>query len=314
MVRVIGALAIVMLAAPSVGAQGFTMRLSGDIIVPAGTVHDGLAMTMNGRIQVDGTLRGDAMTMNGDVAVSGTVTGSVRTFNGNVVLMPTAKVEGDVAAVNGRVDRQPGAQVGGSISEGAVFGPSTPSPVQPRPRWWERPRSWQGWDGWGPAAVARMLTTWAMVGLVVIAGVLALLIPGPIRRIAAELSASPGEAILAGLALWVVLPVAVVALILSIVGIPAVFFLPMAVGALAAIGFAGTAMLLGNRLGEALRREANPAFDTVIGAIVLAVLGLVPGLGWLALFLSITWGAGGVVLLGLRRMRRSGTPPPASPA
>ena len=37
-------------------------------------------MTMNGRIIVDGTLRGDAMTMNGDVTVAGIVTGDVRTF------------------------------------------------------------------------------------------------------------------------------------------------------------------------------------------------------------------------------------------
>src|SRR3970040_1274778 len=107
--------ALVLLAAARAAAQGFTLRFSGDIVVPPGTVHDGSAITMNGRIQVDGTLNGDAMTMNGDVAVTGTVRGSVRAFNGDITLTSTAVVEGDVWSANGRIDRQPGAQVRGRV-------------------------------------------------------------------------------------------------------------------------------------------------------------------------------------------------------
>src|SRR5574341_100202 len=107
--------ALVLLAAGPVGAQGFTMRFSGDIIVPRGTVLDGTAITMNGRVQVDGILNGDAMSRNGDVAVSGTVHGSVRAFNGDIILVSTAVVDGDIWSANGRVDRQPGAQIRGQV-------------------------------------------------------------------------------------------------------------------------------------------------------------------------------------------------------
>ncbi len=36
-------------AALPVRAQGITLRITGDIVVPSGTVHDGFVMTMNGR-------------------------------------------------------------------------------------------------------------------------------------------------------------------------------------------------------------------------------------------------------------------------
>ncbi len=84
-----------LLAAIPAGAQGFTLRMTGDVIILAGTVQDGTVMTMNARIQVDGPEQVAAMTMNGDIAVAWIVTGSVRTFSGTIELMPTARVDGD---------------------------------------------------------------------------------------------------------------------------------------------------------------------------------------------------------------------------
>ena len=46
-------------------------------------------------------------------------------------------------------------------------------------------------------------------------------------------------------------------------------------------------------------------------AAILGVLAFIPGLGWFAILLAITWGIGGVLLLILRRIR--GTAVPASP-
>src|SRR3989442_14159638 len=129
----IGSFAVILLLAQPVRAQGLTVRMSGDVVIPIGTEQDGSVVTMDGRIQVDGTLQGDAMTMNGDIAVAGTVAGSVRTFNGSILLRPTARVDGDVWAVNGRVDRQPGAQGGGRIGVGLVFTrPRAPAFLRPR--------------------------------------------------------------------------------------------------------------------------------------------------------------------------------------
>jgi cytoskeletal protein CcmA (bactofilin family) len=303
-------------------SQGFTIKMNGDVLIPSGTVHEGVAMTMNGRIQIDGTQNGDAITMNGDITVSGTITGSVRTFNGNVTLLPTARVEGDVAAVNGRVDQQSGAVVTGQVSQGSILRTEPqPQPQQPqvspqpqpepqpsRPRWWERR---DGWERRWPDSLARAAFTWATIGFIAFTALIVLLFPTHVQRIAGNLSATPGQAFLAGLAVWVALPILAVALAISIIGIPVLVLMPLAVGALAIFGFAATSLLLGDRLGDAFRRETNPVIDTVIGAVVLGVLALVPGIGWLAVFLAVTWGIGGSVLLLIPRIRRT---PPAAPA
>ncbi|MEX0766638.1 MAG: polymer-forming cytoskeletal protein [bacterium] len=311
---------IVLGLAGVVHAQGFTIKMNGDVMIPADTVHEGVAMTMNGRIQVDGTLRGDAITMNGDISVSGTVTGSVRTFNGNVTMLPTARVEGDVTAVNGRVDQQPGSVVTGQVSQGSILS-TPPQPQQPqlspqpqpppppsRPRWWERREEWR-WERRWPDSWIRAFFGWATIGFIALTALIALLFPSHLQRIANGLSSTPGQAFLAGIAVWVALPILAVALAISIIGIPALVLLPLAVGVLAIFGFAATSLLLGDRLGDAIRRETNPVVDTIIGAVILGVLGLVPGIGWLALFLAVTWGIGGFILLLVQRFRR--TPPPA---
>ncbi len=307
MPSVLVALVGVLLLAAPVGAQGLTMRLTGNVTIPAGTVHDGTVVTMNGRVQVDGTLAGDAMTIDGDIRISGTVTGSVRTFNGDVFLAPTARVDGDIWAGNGRVDRQLGSTVGGRITEGWVFGTPdarpSPAPTVPEPR--------AGVGQWMSRAFFQVLAAWVLIGFIVLAAAVTALFPRQIQRVATELSDAPGQALLAGVLLWVLLPPMAMALVVSIVGIPALAFVPLGLSLLGLVGFAASAMLLGNRITKAFRWHIGPVPDTIAGAAVLAVLVLVPGLGWLAVFAALTWGIGGVLLLVFRR-KAPATVPPAS--
>ncbi|MGH2399244.1 MAG: hypothetical protein ACRDFA_04070 [bacterium] len=328
---VIATVILLGLLASGVGAQGFTVRVSGDIVVPRDTVHDGSALAMNGQIRVEGTLRGDAMAMNGDVVVNGTVTGSVRTFNGNIVLGPTAVVEGDVFSANGRIDRAPGSRVRGQVQGPVIVPPPSvpvptpdptpapapgpaPEPIPPiapdrappqirSPPW---PDSSWWWSG-----LMRAVAAWTMVGFIILAGVLAAVVPVPIRRIADILHQSPGESLLAGVALWLALPPLAVALALSIVGIPIVAFLPLIVMLVGLAGFSGLSQLIGGRVLSGFQRQHNTLLEAVVGAALLGVLVLIPGVGWLAIMLAFTWGIGAVVLLLLRRVRRPTTPAPA---
>jgi len=300
-VRTFMSAVIVLLAAVPAAAQGFTVRFSGDIVIPRDTVHEGSAITMNGRIQVDGTLRGDAMTMNGDITVSGTVTGDVRAFNGNILLAPTAAVGGDVWSANGRVDREPGAQVRGRVQPPGFPG-SPGRPPMSRGNWdWGR-----DWWGWWPGMM-RTMATFTFVTFVVLAALVAALFPTQTRRIADALHRSPGEAILAGVLLWMLLPPLAVLLAVSIVGIPLVVFLPFAVMLLSIAGFAGASQLLGDRILGGFQQQHATALEALVGAALLGVLVFIPGLGWVTIFLAVTWGIGAVLLLVFRRTR--GAPP-----
>ncbi len=312
---------VVLLLADGAAAQGFTLRFSGDIVISRDTIHQGTAMTMNGRIVVEGTLRGNAMTMNGDVSVSGTVTGDVRTFNGNISLASTAVVDGDVWSANGRVVRAPGAQVRGRISPEAtpppppvptppLFTPPPqvppPPPLSPVPPLVPAPPSgpWDGMIGspWW-SRVMRAAATTTLIGFVVLAALVTAVFPRQIRRVATALSESPGEALLAGVAVWILLPPLAVVLALSLVGIPVVVMLPFLVMLLGLAGIAGVAMLIGERLIGAFQQDRTDTLDAVVGAALLGVLAFLPGLGWLAILLAVTWGLGAVVLLLFRRAR-----------
>jgi len=299
--RLIAATALVVLIAPAADAQGFTMRVSGDIVVPRGTVQEGSAIVMNGRIQVDGTLRGDALAMNGDVTVSGTVTGSVRTFNGDIVLASTAVVGGDVWSASGRVDRAPGAQVRGRV-QGALLPPPAVPPAPARPRLWGR-----RWTVWWPGTM-RAVATWTLLSFVVLAAVLAAVFPAQIRRVAEVLHRSPGEALLAGVGLWLLLPPLAMVLALSIVGLPVVAFLPFAVLVIGLVGFAGASQLIGDRVLGGSPLQRSDALAAVVGAVLLGVLAFIPGLGWLGIAVAFTWGIGGVLVAIWRGLRAAASP------
>lgn len=304
------AVVVVLLLAEGAAAQ-FTMQFSGDIIIPRDTVHQGTAVTMNGRVIVEGTLRGDAMTMNGDVIAAGTVTGDVRTFNGNITLTSSALVGGDVWTANGRVARAPGAQVRGRISAEATpppppqvpappqdpaappvmpAPPVTPPQAAPVPPLMPAPpsRPWEGtWYPWW-SRVMRAVATMTLIGFVVLAALVTAVFPQRIRRVASALSASPGEALLAGIAIWILLPPLSVVLALSIVGIPVVVMLPFIVAIVGLVGVAGVAMLVGERVIGAFQRERSDTLDAVVGAALLGVLAFLPGIGWFAILVAVT--------------------------
>lgn len=275
---------IIASAAPA-AAWGATVRLAGDIVVPAGGVHEGPAAAVSGNIRVVGTLRGDALALDGDVEVWGRVTGSVGVVHGRVVLRPLARVDGDVRVVSGWVERFPGAQVGGRVIAGRLR--SVPL---------RRPGS-----GTFSGFVLRAAALWAMAGLTALVAAVAALFPGPVSRIARTLSASPGASFLAGVLLWVLLPPLGLVLLVSLVGIPLLALLPFALSLLALTGLAGAALLVGSRLAEAFRWRPRPAGSALVGAAVLAALFLLPGPGRLAFVAALTWGMGAVIVHTLRR-------------
>ncbi|MDQ7820546.1 MAG: polymer-forming cytoskeletal protein [Armatimonadota bacterium] len=281
--RAVGALGVaagIIASATSAAAWGATVRLAGDIVVPAGVVHEGSAVAVRGHVRVEGVLRGDAVAVDGDVEVWGRVTGSVQVVQGRVVLGPLARVDGDVRVVFGAVEWFPGARVGGRVLTGLLWS------VPPR-----RPGS-----GTLAAFVVRAAALWAMAGVTALVAAVAALFPGPVSRIARTLSRSPGASLLAGVLLWVLLPPLGLVLLVSLVGIPLLALLPFALSLLALAGLAGTALLVGSRLAEAFRWRPGPAGSTLVGAAILAALFLLSGPGRLAFLVALTWGMGAVLV------------------
>jgi hypothetical protein len=310
------ALAATALLAPTAARAADLLLRVGETTVPLGTVVDGDAVAVAGRLDVEGTVTGNAIAVGGPVHISGHVGGNVRAVGGEVVLDSTAVVGGGVNATGGAVRIAPGAVV----HQGAAGPSPLPFPVQPEPR--TEP---------SPFALSPFLLPPALLGVIAVlklfaglfllltlgtfiggAWLTAALFPGLTASIADVLERKPGGAGIAGILVWLLIGPAIVLLILSIAGVLLVLVLVAALLVAIQIGISAVAVLVGHRV-----RPGRIAIEALIGALLLAIVFAVPHLGWLAGAVATTWGTGGVVMAIVERRRTQGpisSPPAAPPA
>jgi hypothetical protein len=218
----------------------------------------------------------------GSARIDGRAADDVVVVGGSLHLGPKAVVEGNAVSVGGSVIREPGATVRGSIDDNSFLWPN----ISLAPDW-SGEGSWTGFAFWG--SVFRLSLT------MVAAMILTVLAPGWIASISGR---SPGASILTGLAVEVLfvpaLVVLIVALIVSIVGIPLLATIPFLLAAFGFIwvaGFTGVAV----RIGRALRGRSGLmevsvvdfliGYTIIIGITVLAQV-MAYGVGWLS---PVTW-------------------------
>jgi hypothetical protein len=217
----------------------------------------------------------------GSAQIDGHVQDNVVVIGGGLHLGPKAVVDGNAVSVLGDITLDPGATVQGSIDEAAVPWPGITFDPDWNSGWWT------GLAFWG--SVVRLFFTMA------IAMMLTLLAPGWIGSISDR---STGASILAGLAVEVLfvpaLVILMIALTVSIVGIPLLAAIPFLLAAFAFVwvaGFTGVAV----RVGRALRGRGpmmEPSvWDCLTGYIVIVGVTVIAqamalSLGWLS---PMTW-------------------------
>lgn len=259
------AMALVLFAAfscaPVASAQGQSgdTAINHDRVVQKDETVDGDVSVTNGNLDVRGKVNGKAVVFNGNVTIEGTVTGDVSVLaagtvqlgkgavvggniiaNGTVVLGPNSKVAGDVSAVGGKVIRDPSSTVGGEITAADISlgGVSnqvvvTPAPAVPVPL---AEATVTNDTVVSPARsfASRMLSLFAQglgaVVLLALGALMVLLIPNRVRLSSATLEAEPGPSIvvgfIAGVLLFPVVALAGIILTISVIGLP---FIPVLV-------------------------------------------------------------------------------------
>ena len=218
----------------------------------------------------------------GSARIDGRVDDDVVVVGGGLHLGPKAIVEGNAVSVLGEITLDPGAAVHGSIDQTVAPWRSITFGTD-----WGGDSWWQGLAFWG--SIFRLSLTLA------VAVVLTLAMPGWIGTISGR---SAGASILTGLAVEVLfvpaLLVLMVALIVSIVGIPLLAAVPLLLAGFALIwvaGFTGVAVRLGRTLRGRSAMAQPSVVDFLIGyAIIIGVTVIAQtaayGLGWLSL---ATW-------------------------
>lgn len=222
----------------------------------------------------DEYVRGDVVVVGGSANINGEVAGEVVVVGGSARFGPQADIGRDITVVGGGISRDPGAIIRGGINEIGFGG-------IPWRGEWGRHAEWDWMDGLYP--VARLTGTLVRITLLILLTTLVLFVARtPVEQIADRVAADPVKSWFVGfLAEMLFIPVLImtaVVLAISIIGIPLLVLLPVAIVALLVVmlvGFTGVAYHIGRLLQDkvdALRTRPYAATFTGILLIVSPVL------------------------------------------
>jgi len=266
-------------------------------------------VVIGGSAKIAGKVRDQVVVVGGNAEIDGEVGDVVVAVLGNVTAGNRAKIGHDVVAVGGKVELATGAKVLGEIHEvdWSKFGLPTPAWVR---SWFVhcalmlRPLAPQ--VGW----------VWALAGIFFLFYLLiAALFPRPVAACVNELTRRPATTFLMGLLTKILLPLAI--LILAATGI-GLFVVPFVIAALvlgAVVGKVALLEWLGFKLGHQFGGQAiKPLLALVLGTVLIWLLYMVPLLGLLTFGIISVWGLGGAVTAAFGGLRREiPEKPPMSP-
>jgi uncharacterized RDD family membrane protein YckC len=262
----------------------------------------GQVVSVFGSSRASGPVKEDVVSVFGDTYVDSEVAGDVVAVFGNVELGPHADVGGDVTAVGGGIQRDPAAQLHGEFhSIGDRFGGFmgmrtwfTECFVYARPLALVHGISW----AWGLA-----------LGMLALYAFLALLFRSGIAECVRTFEAQPGLAFVAAILALLLTPILIALLGITVIGIPAIPFVLIALFCAGLFGKAGLLAWIGKRLtgGHTTGPWSEPVVGVLIGGVLMLALYVVPVLGLCAFLLFGMLGLGVAVytLVGLARVRRA---------
>ena len=272
--------------------------------VADGDVSDD-AVAVLGDVRVDGHVTDDAVAVLGDVYINGRVDGDVVAVLGSVTLGPQAIINGQVTEVLGTLHQSPTAVVqGGTVHVlSGVIGS-----VAGLHAWIEQCFLYAR-----PLAPTILIAWawWLALGTLLFYLLLAAVFREGVTQCVQTLEAHPGPSILASIIVVLLVPVVIMALLITVVGIAVI---PLFWIALICAGIFGRVVALA-WLGSRCLRLANtraasqPVLDVLVGGLLVLALYMVPVLGSFVFMLVGVFGFGAVAYTLLRAAR----PPPVAP-
>jgi hypothetical protein len=314
----------------SAEVKGDLLAAGGELLL-AGPV-DGDQIAFGGKLRFDGAVRQDLYAAGGQVALEGSVARNARVAGGEVSVGPRARVAGNASLaggdikvlgavggylqaaggrvlIDGRVDGDaevatgalelgPNARIGGRLRYrgGSPLVQDPAAQVRGGIERLELPVRERAPRAAAPAAFG----VWTL-GLMVMAAVLVLALPGFSGRVALAARARFGWSLLAGFLTLAAVPLAVVVLLATVVGIPLALLGVLGYLVLLLLGYVAAGMALGEAvLGRwAASRAAHRgwrALAAALGVLAIGVVALVPWLGALVAFVALIAGMGALLL------------------
>jgi uncharacterized RDD family membrane protein YckC len=270
----------------------------------------GAVVAIGGDATARGNVREAVVAIAGDAEAHGAVREAVVAIMGNVKLGSNAVVRGDVVSIGGTVEAAEGAQINGQIVEVGVAQYPLLAPLQGVADWLRhcllKFRLLAPQMGW----------YWIFAGIFLLLYLLiAVAIPRPVAACVNELTERPATTFLLGLLMKLLLPLVLLVLAITGIGIIVVPFLLAAVFIGALIGKVALFEYLGGKIlklfGVAVPR---PVLGLLAGFVLITLLYMVPLLSFLVYTLVGLWALGIAVTAAFSGARRESPPrPPYQP-
>lgn len=246
-------------------------------LAPGGNVAGNLSIA-GGQVNIEGAVKGYVQAAGGRVFINGPIAGDVEAASGDLELGPAARIAGTLRyASREQVHIDPAAQVTGGIERMQVD------------TGWQRKEASTG-AGW----------IWT-VGLMVLAGVLVAAAPALTARATTTLRTRVGWSLLVGFIALVCVPVAIIVLLVTLIGIPLALLGLVLYFALLLAGYVMTGIGVGDFALSRLRPAAveNKAWRigaAVLGLFLIALLARLPWVGGLVTFVVLLAGFGALLM------------------
>jgi len=275
-------------ADPSPGGDQVLVAVNGDVTLPADQTAD-VVVVVKGTAHIAGIAR-TVVVVEGTAVVDGARIDNLWAIRSTVELQPGSVVTGDVMTLDATVHQLGDAAVQGAITE------ITPAII-----------------AMGAVLAPVAILFWFGLGLAtLVAGLfLAGLAGRQVRQTELLISREPVPVLLVGIAGLILVPTVAVLLMISIVGAP--LGLGMLFGVWPFVAFLGY-LVAGVWVGDwVLARleprtvHERPYLASVVGLVLLQVVGLIPFVGLISAIASL-FGFGAVLLAGWRTLRGPGTP------
>ena len=274
--------------------------VDGNLYVAGGNVNitapvSGNVRIAGGDITVTGSVGGKLAVAGGHVKLDGPVAGNATVSGGTLDLGPNARISGRLSFNGGHLDQDPAAQVIGGVVRSS--------------------RHHHEWDGEAHHhGIARAIWT---VGLMLLAGIIAGALPGPVRRMQEELRTQPWLATLFGIVALICIPVAAIIVMITIIGIPLGLLAILGYVALILIGYVASSVVVSGLLLDRYKSDVASQTAWRVGAaglamLVIASLGMVPFVGRFIGVVALVIGVGVIVAAIIHRRSAGATPTPAA--
>lgn len=267
--------------------------VSDDVVIAGGEINlgadarvEGSAVVAGGRVRIETPIARELRAAGGSIELNGPVGGDVRIAGGAIVIGPNARIGGDLHVRGESVQISPQAVVEGRTFREVV----------------EREHQL----GEAIAAVA-VLAVLIALGFFLLHGTIAVALPalmnGADRRLRNRFWATSGM----GAIIVLIGPLALVALLATVIGAPLALFLLLAYLTAMPLAFTSVAYWIGQALRRRMARAHATAPNwsarlgwTLLGVFILMIAFVVPLLGALAWLLTLIAGIGAIAAQSVR--------------